>query len=89
MLCAQSSQRFHFITDDWENLDAQSHAFLKQFNFKLIICANTVHYFVNPYQAIRQMYELLDTDGMLLVLERDKSSSPLTLLWGFIHRHFH
>jgi len=88
MHCTQSMQRFHFITDDWENLSPENHAFLEKFKFKLIICANTVHYFVDPHRAIRRMYEMLDTDGMLLVLEREKSSSPLTLLWGFIHRHF-
>ena len=83
-----SSNRFHFLSDDWENLDSEIQSYLNQFNFKLIICANTFHYFSNPRQAIGQMYEMLDTDGMLLVLEREKSSSLLTSIWGFIHRHF-
>ena len=31
---------------------------------------------------------MLDSGGMLLVLEREKSSSLLTLIWGFFPRHF-
>ena len=83
-----SSQQFYFLSDDWENLNSESLAYLNQFNFKLIICANTLHYFINPEKAIKRMHEMLDTDGMLLILEREKSSSLLTLFWGFIHRHF-
>ena len=85
--CNAFADRCHFITDDWENLNTENRAFLNQFKFKLVICANTFHYFTRPRQAIMQMYELLDTDGMLLVLEREKSSSVLTLFWGFLHRH--
>ena len=88
MYTTQSPQRYHFLTDDWENLNLENQALLNQFNFKLIICANSFHYFVHPRQAIMKMYEMLDTGGMLLVLEREKSSSLLTLLWGFLHRHF-
>ena len=88
MAVPAAAGKFHFLSDDWENLNTESRSFLKQFDFKLIICANTFHYFKNPQNAISQMYEMLDTDGMLLILEREKSSSPLTLLWGFIHRHF-
>ena len=82
-----NSKRFYFINDNWENLRGESQQALSQFNFKLIICANTFHYFVDPPQAIKQMYERLDSGGMLLLLEREKSSSALTLFWGFLHRY--
>ena len=82
----ENSKRFYFINDNWENLRGESQQALSQFNFKLIICANTFHYFVDPPQAIKQMYERLDSGGMLLLLEREKSSSALTLFWGFLHR---
>ncbi len=85
--CEQLSRDIHFITDDWENLTDESRTMLENYSFRLIICANTVHYFIDPIRAIRQMYEMLDRDGMLLILEREKTSSPLTLLWGVLHRH--
>lgn len=85
---AQCTPEIHFMADDWENLDSQSIEYLKQFRFKLIICANTFHYFTQPRQAIAQIYSMLDSGGMLLILEREKSSSVLTTLWGFLHRHY-
>ena len=82
------SDRFHFVCDNWELLSPQTADLLKQFNFKLIICANTLHYFLDPQQAVRQMYDQLDTGGTLLILEREKSNSLLTSIWGGLHRHF-
>ena len=86
-LSDEASKRFYYIHDNWENLRNESQRRLSQFDFKLIICANTFHYFVDPPQAIKQMYDCLDSDGMLLLLEREKSSSALTLFWGFLHRY--
>ncbi len=82
------SDQFHFVYDNWESLTEQTNSMLEQFNFKLIICANTLHYFLNPEQAIKQMYTQLDTGGRLLILEREKSNSLLTSFWGLLHRHF-
>lgn len=86
-LSARSPRHYQFINDDWENLSAENRSILRHFNFKLILCANTLHYFIDPRRAIKQMYEMLDNDGMLLVLEREKTRSPLTSIWGLVHRH--
>jgi len=82
------TDRSNFIADNWEQLSEHNHQLLQKFNFKLIICANTFHYFLDPEKAVSSMYQLLDTDGMLLILEREKSDSLLTSFWGFLHRHF-
>ena len=87
-LSSESSNNFLFINDDWENLSEKSISTLNKFNFKLIVCANTLHYFKQPDLAVKHMFEQLDSDGMLLILEREKSNSWLTSVWGFLHRYF-
>lgn len=33
------------------------------------------------------MYQQLEPGGTLMILEREKSGSALTLAWGLLHRH--
>ena len=58
------------------------------YNFKIIFCANAFHYFTEPQTASNKLYELLQVDGMLYVLERNKARSLLTFFWGFLHSTF-
>ncbi len=73
-----------FICSDWETLDFDA---LAQHPFELAVCANAFHYFANPESAARKLFDALDEGGTLLVLERDRSGSLLTSLWGWLHRH--
>ena len=82
MASSASSDQFYFIADDWENLTEENQVVLEKYNFKLIICANVFHYFLNPEQAVQSMYEQLETGGMLLILEREKSNSFFDLILG-------
>ncbi len=84
---SSEADRFHFLAANWEDLTEQDEQLLQRFNFKLIICANTVHYFLNPEKALQSMYNMLADDGAVLILEREKSDSLLTSIWGFLHRH--
>ncbi len=78
---------FCFVHDDWERLSTRSLEILGRFDFRLIVCANTFHYFKDVRNASKAMYNMLSEDGILLVLEREKLASPLTSLWGLLHRH--
>ena len=84
---AENIDHLQFVHADWESLDDETWSSLKESELDLVICANTLHYFDNPQKVIQKFYDLLGDGGRLIVLERDKSSSPLTLLWGFLHRY--
>lgn len=73
-----------FIRADWETLDT---AMLKDYSIRIAVCANAFHYFSFPSRAAEKLWEVLEEGGILYVLERDKSRSALTLLWGWLHRH--
>ena len=87
-LTKKASGKFTFLSADFENLSDVEKQTLDKFQFKLIVCANCFHYFNYPDKAINQMFQMLDTNGILLILEREKSNSLLTLFWGFLHRYF-
>lgn len=84
---AENINNLQFINADWEALNDKKFIDLKETGIDLIICANVFHYFTAPQIATHKFYELLDSGGRLIILERDKSSSPLTFLWGLLHRH--
>lgn len=72
-----------FIHADWENMSLDT---FSGYNFRIIFCANTFHYFTDPQAASNKLYQLLRDDGMLYILERNKARSLLTFFWGFLHR---
>jgi len=51
-------------------------------------CANAFHYFSAPRRAAQKFADVLAEGGRLYVWERNKSSSALTHLWGWLHRHY-
>ncbi len=76
-------RQIEFIHADWENLDP---GLLKAYDFKIIVCANAFHYFVQPQAATHQLYEQLQDGGELYLLERNKARSVLTFIWGVLHK---
>jgi len=74
-----------FVQGDWETLHAGR---LADYRFRLAFCANAFHYFSAPRRAAEKLHHCLDAGGTLYVLERNKANSPLTLLWGWLHRHW-
>jgi SAM-dependent methyltransferase len=73
-----------FIRADWETFDT---AELGSDPVRIAVCANAFHYFSSPARAAGKLMEALADDGVLFVLERDKSGSTLTRAWGWLHRH--
>ena len=84
---AENINNLRFINDDWVALDESNIIDLEASGFDLVICANTFHYFSDPKQSARKFCHLLNGGGILILLERDKSNSPLTFLWGLLHRY--
>lgn len=77
-------RKLSFVKGDWEtmNLDSISSA-----NIGAVVCANCFHYFSRPLDAIKRMFDILEPGGRILLLERDKSTSVLTVLWDLLHRY--
>ena len=82
---AAGLNKLEFIHANWEELNP---GLFKDYKFKIIFCANAFHYFSDPQSATDRLFKHLAEGGTLYVLERNKTLSPLTFLWGFIHRVF-
>lgn len=80
---AVSLDQIEFIHADWETVEPD---LLKAYDFKIIFCANAFHYFKQPKAATLKLQEQLGTDGTLYLLERNKSRSLLTFVWGVLHK---
>jgi len=76
-------RNLEFIHANWGKLDPD---LFKDYRFKAIFCANAFHYFSDPQSATDRLFKQLAEGGTLYVLERNKTFSPLTLLWGFTHK---
>lgn len=81
----ENIENVKFITGDFEDISISN---LASDKFRIIVCANAFHYFSDPQTAANKLNQLLESGGTLFVLERDKSQSLLTYVWGFMHRHF-
>ncbi len=80
---AAGLDQIEFIHADWETIKPD---LLKAYNFKVIFCANAFHYFSEPQTATIAFFEQLDAGGTLYLLERNKSRSLLTFIWGVLHK---
>ncbi|HSH41438.1 MAG TPA: class I SAM-dependent methyltransferase [Arenicellales bacterium] len=85
LAAADGVNNVKFIKADWETLEPGE---LDEFEFRLAFCTSAFHYFSAPQQAAEKLCRMLDTGGTLYLIERNKSNSPLTLLWGWLHRHW-
>lgn len=84
LAAAESVANVSFIKADWEVVDLRE---LAECEFKLVVCANAFHYFSNPQLAAKKLFDVLAPGGLLFVLERNKSDSRMTQIWGWIHEH--
>ncbi len=75
-------ENLQFIHADWESMGLDA---LSGYNFRVIFCANAFHYFKDPQAASNRLYQLLQKNGTLYVLERNKARSLLTFVWGILH----
>lgn len=72
-----------FVLADWESM-TDSAVVLPDCD--VIFCVNTLHYFTDPLSAAERFFSWLKPNGKLYILERDKSGSLLTQVWGWMHR---
>ena len=80
---AAGLDQIKFIHADWETIEPD---LLRAYDFKAIFCANAFHYFKQPDTATLKFHEQLGKNGTLYLLERNKSRSLLTFIWGVLHK---
>ena len=75
-----------FVKADWEGADAERLPGLSGAGINVVVCANAFHYFGDTREALAKMFRVLAPGGELLLLERAKERSVLTLIWDVLHR---
>lgn len=84
---AAGARALTFVQADWEDPVARARALAAAPRPSRMICASTLHYFVDPAAALGAMVETLRPGGEVLILERASEHSPMTRIWGRLHRH--
>lgn len=76
-----------FVTGDWMQIDPapllQAHGLRST---ELVVCVSAFHYFSDPALALEKMYQAVGPGGRLLLLDRARDGSAMTMLWDLIHR---
>ncbi|MCG8689688.1 MAG: class I SAM-dependent methyltransferase [Minwuiales bacterium] len=83
---AAGLDRLDFVNADWESPDVERLPGLSGKRINAIVCANAFHYFGDTGEAVAKMFRTLAPGGELLLLERAKERSVLTLIWDVLHR---
>ena len=83
---AAGLDRLDFVKADWESPDAERLPGLSGKRINAIVCANAFHYFGDTEEAVAKMFRALAPGGELVLLERAKERSLLTLIWDVLHR---
>jgi ubiquinone/menaquinone biosynthesis C-methylase UbiE len=73
-----------FIQGNWEDIDL---SILSGKNISMVFCTSAFHYFIDPGDAAKRMYESLNNGGHFFLMERDKADSYLTIMWNILHKY--
>ena len=82
---SEQVENVEFFQVNFEEIETSA---FESYDFRIIVCASVFHYFSDPKQAAITLYSMLAEDGVLYLLERDKSRSLLTRIWDFLHRNY-
>jgi len=75
-----------FLQSDWEALNETTKTVLASQAPSHVICANAFHYFADPHKALTSMHSAMTSEGEVLLLERAKEGSILSIAWDLAHR---
>ena len=72
---------------DWEAAAFDLDALIGGRRPSCVVCANALHYFSSPQEALNKMRIVLVPGGRVWVLERARERSVLTAVWDWMHRY--
>jgi nucleoside-diphosphate-sugar epimerase len=79
--------RLRFVQEDWLAGDPRGfREALAGRRADALVCVSAFHYFSEPLEAAARMLACCAPGGRVLVLDRDTDGSPMTGLWGQLHR---
>jgi SAM-dependent methyltransferase len=85
-----------FVAADWEQPGGEAASLIGRRPVASAVCVSAFHYFRGPVSALRAIHDVLRPGGQLLILDRARERSLLTVLWQYAHRfllrdnvHFH
>ena len=84
---AAGSPNLTFVQSDWESPTRELKALLAGQPITCAVCSSALHYFKAPLRATRAIHDVLGPRGTLLILERARDVSALTVLWGYLHQY--
>jgi len=82
---AEALSNLTFVHSDWERLTDQARTVIGRESVSWAVCTSVFHYFSAPGSATRAVHGVLQPGGTLLILERARERSLLTLLWHYLH----
>lgn len=84
---SESLAGIRFLQGDWEDEETVGQvAAALPTPAAAVTCISAFHYFRDPVTALAAMRRILAPGGRVVLVERAKDGSPLTLLWDLLHR---
>jgi ubiquinone/menaquinone biosynthesis C-methylase UbiE len=75
-----------FVAADWEQPSNEATSLIGRRPVACAVCVSAFHYFRRPVSALRAIHDVLRPGGQLLILDRERERSLLTVLWQYAHR---
>jgi ubiquinone/menaquinone biosynthesis C-methylase UbiE len=82
----QELSNLTFVTSDWEQPTEAARRVIGRQPVACAVCVSAFHYFRAPVSALRAIHDVLRPGGQLLILDRARQRSLLTVLWQYAHR---
>jgi ubiquinone/menaquinone biosynthesis C-methylase UbiE len=82
----QGLSHLTFVAADWEQQSDRATSLIGRRPVACAVCVSAFHYFRTPVSALRVMHDVLRPGGQLLILDRARERSLLTVLWQYAHR---
>jgi ubiquinone/menaquinone biosynthesis C-methylase UbiE len=82
----QGLSHLTFVAADWEQQSEEATSLISRRPVACAVCVSAFHYFRAPVRALRAIHDVLRPGGELLVLDRARERSLLTVVWQYAHR---
>jgi ubiquinone/menaquinone biosynthesis C-methylase UbiE len=82
----QGLSQLTFVAADWEQQSDETMRLISRQAVACAVCVSAFHYFAAPVSALAAIHDVLRPGGRLLILDRARERSLLTVVWQYAHR---